>query len=81
MAENVAKEKGTLKKSKVSDGWNGRFLECQLQLCPRKGDHTAVIQLDAMKYHSALDSYFILLKDILVKNSLMDRPGQIFNMF
>jgi len=52
-------------------------LECQPQLCLRKGDHTAMIRLDAINNQSALDSYFILLKE---KNSLKDMPSQTFNM-
>jgi len=80
MVEQVAKDKGTLRKSKISDGWYRRFVERQPQLCLRKGDRTAMIRLDAMNNQSALDSYFMLLKDVLEKNSLMDKPGQIFNM-
>jgi len=57
-----------------------KFLECQPQLCLHKGDCTAVIRLDAMNNQSALHTYFMLLKDILEKNSLMDKPSQIFNM-
>jgi len=36
--------------------------------------------MDAMYNQSVLDSYFMLIKDTLEKNSLMDKPGQIFIM-
>ena len=46
MVIKVAKDKRTLRKSKIC--MYTRILEQQAQLCLHKGDHTARIQLDAM---------------------------------
>ena len=80
MVEKAARDKKALRKEKISDGWFRGFLECQPQLCLRKGDRTAAIRIDAMKNQSALDNYFLELKSILDANNLGDKPGQIYNM-
>ena len=49
LVETAAHEKGVLKKTRLTDGWFRRFLECQPQLTLRKGDRTAFVQMDAMK--------------------------------
>ena len=36
--------------------------------------------MDAMKNQTALDNYFIELKNILDENELQHKPGQIYNM-
>ena len=77
MVEKTAREKNLLRKS---DGWFRRFLECQPQLTLRKGDRTAAVRMDAMKNQTALDYYFIELKNILDENELQHKPGQIYNM-
>ena len=80
MVEKTAREKNLLRKNKISDGWFRRFLERQPQLTLRKGDHTAAVRMDAMKKQTALDNYFIELKNILDENELQHKPGQIYNM-
>ena len=60
LVERTAREKGTLKKNKLTDGWFRRFLEHQPQLTLRKGDQTVFVWIDAMKDKEALDNYFIL---------------------
>ena len=61
MVEKVASEKGLLNKKQISDGWFRRFLEQQPQLQLRKGDHAAMVCLDAVKDKQALENYFSLL--------------------
>jgi len=41
MAGNVAREKGTLCKEKISNGWWRRFIEQQSQLSLRQAESTA----------------------------------------
>ena len=80
LVETAAREKGVLKKNRLTDGWFRRFLERQPQLTLRKGDQTAFVRMDAMKDKEALDNYFILLKSILDEHDLLDKPGQIYNV-
>ena len=80
MVEKTARDKDVLRKRKISDGWFRRFIERQPQLSMRRGDRTAFVRLDAMKKKEELDNYFVTLKNILVDNDLMNKPGQIFNV-
>ena len=80
MVEKTACEKNLLRKNKISDGCFRQFLERQTQLTLRKGDRTAAVRMDAMKNQTALDNYFIELKNILDENELQHKPGQIYNM-
>ena len=80
IVESTARDKGILKKQKISDGWFRRFIERQPKLALRKGDRTAFVRMDAMKKQEELDNYYICLKSILVDNNLMDKPGQIYNV-
>ena len=49
IVEATAQEKGLLRKNKINQGWFHRFIECQLRLALRKGDHTAFVCMDAMR--------------------------------
>ena len=49
IAESVARDKGILKRSRISDGWFRRFLQRQPNLRLRKGDATASVRMDAME--------------------------------
>ena len=80
IAESVAREKGVLKKSRISDGWFRKFMERQPQLSLRKGDATAKVRMDAMAKRNELDNYYKILKDVLDKNKLRDKPGNIYNV-
>ena len=80
IAESTARDKGILRKKKISDGWFRCFIERQLNLSLHKGDRTAFVRMDAMNRTAELDNYFITLKSILVDNDLMDKPGQIYNV-
>ena len=79
IAENVAKDKGVLKKDKVSYGWYHRFMERQPDLSLRKGDATANVCMDCLN-EETMQTYFELLKEVLLEHSLMDSPCQIYNV-
>ena len=49
MVESAARDKGVLRKRKITDGWFRRFMERQTQLRLRKGDKTAFVHMDAMQ--------------------------------
>jgi len=59
-AENVARERGTLRKEKISNGWWRRFIEQQSQLSLRQTDSTAHVHMDAISQESN-SRYFDLL--------------------
>ena len=80
IAEAVAREKGILRRNRISDGWFWHYLEHQPKLCLRKGDSTSGVCMDAMSNQDALDNYYKLLKKILEEHNLMDKPGQIYNV-
>lgn len=48
MAENVAKEKGTLRKDRISKGWYQKFMKRHSQLSLGRGDPTANDRTDAV---------------------------------
>ena len=75
----MARDKKILKHKKISDGWYRRFMARQSQLCLRKGDATANVQMDCLN-PEAMKQYFDLLKDVLEENDLIDSPGQIYNV-
>ena len=49
IVESTARDKGILKKQKISDGWFRRFIKRQSKLTLRKGDCTAFVSMDAMQ--------------------------------
>ena len=80
IAENVARDKGVLKKGKkISEGWYRRFMERQSYLALRKGDATANVRMDCLNKET-IQGYFDLLKEVLLENNLMDSPCQIYNV-
>ena len=46
ITEDVASDKGVLKKRKISDGWYRRFIGRQPELSLRRGDATANVRTD-----------------------------------
>ena len=70
IAEAVAKQKGLLRKSKVTQGWWREFLKRQDDLSLRKGDNTAHIRMDAIN-EDTITHHFDLLKKILDDNGLI----------
>ena len=80
IAEAVARDKGILKKEKISDGWLRRFLERQPSLSLQKGDSTATACMEAMADRGAIENYFKLLKDVLDEHALLEKPAQIYNV-
>ena len=78
--EKTARHKDLLRRRKILGLWFRQFIERQPQVSMRRGDRTAFVRLDAMKKKEKLDNYFVTLKNILVDNDLMNKPGQIFNV-
>ena len=79
LAEAVAREKATLRKKKISDGWFRRFMERQPYLRLRKGDATANVRMDYVNKET-MTEYFDLLKNVLSEHGLMNLPNQIYNV-
>ena len=68
MAENVAREKETLCKEKISNGWWRRFIEQQSKLSLHR-DSEAYVRMDAISQES-ISRYFNLLESILEEHRL-----------
>ena len=79
IAEDVASEKGVLKKINISDGWYRRFMARQPELSLRRGNATANVRMNCLN-PEAMKKYFELLKDVLVENDLLNSPSQIYNV-
>ena len=64
LAENVVRDKGMLRGSRVTSGWFQRFMERHpdLSLCDCLNSET-------------MKAYFDLLQDVLDKNKSMDSPA------
>ena len=79
LAENVVRDKGMLRGSRVKSGWFQRFMERHPDLSLRKGDATVNVRMDCLNSET-MKAYFNLLNDVLDKNELMDSPAQIYNV-
>ena len=79
IAEAVAKQKGLLRKSKITQGWWREFLKRQDDLSLRRGDNTAHVRMDAVN-EDTITHYFDLLKKTLEENSLMNSSERIYNV-
>ena len=64
IAEAVAKQKGLLRKSKITQGWWREFLKRQDDLSLQRGDNTANVRMDAVN-EDTITHYFDLLKKTL----------------
>ena len=77
IAENVAKDKGILRKDRISEGWYEKFMERQTNLSICQGDPAA----NEMAVTSqAITHYFDLLEKKLKDNNLLNKPAQIYNV-
>ena len=79
IAERVAKDKGILRKQRISQGWWNRFMERQKDLSLRRGESISHVRMDAVNKET-MDHYFSLLKDTLEEHNLLDKPGQMYNV-
>ena len=64
IVESTIKEKGLLRKYRISDGWFRHFTERQPQFSLRKGDSTAFDCMDAMKKQKKLDDCYIIYEGL-----------------
>ena len=80
MGESAARDKGVLRKERISDGWFHSFMERlpQLRLC--KGDRASFVHMNAMMRKQELDNYFVTLKNIMVEHDLLSKPEQLYNV-
>ena len=79
LVEGVAKQKGVLRKNRISDGWWNKFIKRQSELSLRRADSTAHIRMDSVNKES-IQHYYDLLETTLKEHNLQDYPGQIYNM-
>jgi len=78
-AEKVAREKGILRKERITDGWWNKFMKRQDQISLRRADSTAHVRMDSVNNES-IKYYYDLLEATLDKDHLNSSPGQIYNM-
>jgi len=78
-AEKVAKEKGVLRKERITDGWWEKFMKRREELSLRRADSTAHVRMDSVNNES-IKYYYDLLEATLDENHLHSSPGQIYNM-
>jgi len=79
IAENVAKDKGVLRCTRISDGWWKSFLHRQQCLSLRRADSTAHIRMDSVNNQS-IQQYYDLLEETMVTHNIKKCPHQIYNM-
>ena len=79
LVEAVAREKGVLRGTKITDGWFRRFLERRPNLSLQRGDATANVRMEALD-HETMKDYFKSLEETLNEHDLMNCPGQIYNV-
>lgn len=79
IVEKIAREKGTLKTDKISNGWWQRFSERNPGIRLRSRDSTGYERMDAVNKET-IDSYFRLLKEIYDEFEFSKHPEQLFNM-
>ena len=79
IAESAAKQKGSLRKEKISPGWWEKFSKRQGDLSLRQGDNTANTRMDAVNADT-ISHYYNLLETTLQENNLFNSPSQIYNV-
>ena len=79
IAENVAVDKGILRKGRISGGWWRRFLERNPGMSLRAGDATAGVRIDAINEDN-MRKYFDLLEEVFDELDLKNHPERIYNM-
>ena len=77
IAENVATEKGILRKAHISGGWWRRFLERNPGMSLLMGDATADVRIDAINEDN-MHKYFDLLEEVYEELDFKDHPERIY---
>lgn len=75
----VAKEKGVLRKERISSGWFRRFKVRKPKVSLRKGDSMAVVRFQCTDSET-IGSYYDPLETVMDENDLWDKPGQLYNV-
>ena len=73
IAENVATEKGILRKAHISGGWWRQFLECNPGMSLRMRDATAGVCIVAINKDN-MHKYFDLLEEVYEELDFKDHP-------
>jgi len=79
IVERVAKDKGVLKKDKISCGWFWRFRERNPNVSLRQGDSMAAVPFQCTT-PEIISEYYDLVETVLAHHELSDKPGQIYNV-
>ena len=79
IAENVAREKGILKATRISNGWWRRFMERNPSLRLRRGDPTAGVRMDAVNADN-IRGYYALLREVYDEFDFENHPERVYNM-
>ena len=79
VVESIAREKGVLRKNRITHGWWNRYLQRQDDLSLRRGDSTGHVRMDAIN-RETINQYFDLLKNVLDEYDLLASPAQIYNV-
>ena len=78
VVEDYMKSKGHKMSTGLTNRWWNLFIKRWPELSLWKGDSFAVVCEHASSCE-VFESYFNLLDDVLTKNMLKDKPGQIYN--
>ena len=79
VVESIAREKGVLRKNRITRGWWNRYLQRQGDLSLGRGDSTGHVRMDAIN-RETINQYFDLLKNVLDEYDLLASPAQIYNV-
>jgi len=79
LVASYLKQKGTLRGSKVSNGWWSNFMKRNETLSLRLGDSTAGVRFDAMNTEN-INMYFDLLRNVYDEFEFDKYPETIYNM-
>ena len=79
IVERVAKEKGLLKKERLTCGWFRRFKQNNPSMSLRKGDSMASVRFQCTT-NEIIKEYFDLLETVLQELEFFDKPGKIYNV-
>lgn len=79
IVEEHARRQGTLKGTRVSNGWWEKFLRRNPSLRLRSGDSTAHVRMEAINAEN-LRAYYNLLKGVYDEHGFDSHPEAIYNM-
>ena len=75
----ILKEETILRSDKISNGWFTKFIKRNDALSLHKGDPTVAVRMDCLTTEITM-KYFKNIEVCLKEHSLMNCPGQIYNV-